>query len=475
MGTLLGTFFVPLFWKQKIGGSNLVQSAILTQKELEALALADNGRRLADKDGVYGIVRAGKNGVSVLFRWRFRHGGKLHDFNCGTWPRDKLTTIRDKRKEAEAILRTGANPNTQKKVTKLQIIETEKAELARLAAEAAALRTLDSALLDWYDSKEIASRKDKGAYLKRAFESEVRKKLGKVSITEVSKGMVMDILHDKAKTAPVMANRMHAGLNQFFSYCIEREWIHDNPLRGTKRERIGGKEPPRERILCDPENPEKHELKELQAAIPNAKLQDSTVAALWIILGTACRIGEILQARWEDIDFDRHEWIIPADNAKNGEAHTVYLSDFVIKHLKTLQEVTGDSEWCFPAENTESHVCLKSITKQIGDRQRNEKPMSGRSKNTTALLLSGGKWTPHDLRRTAATLMGHCGVLSEIIERCLNHTDGNKLTKIYQRNVPRAKMTEAWQLLGTRLETMLADSSNVIIGNFATYNFATQA
>ena len=71
--------------------------------------------------------------------------------------------------------------------------------------------------------------------------------------------------------------------------------------------------------------------------------------------------------------------------------------------------------------------------------------------------------------------MGHCGVLSEIIERCLNHTDGNKLKKIYQRNVPRAKMTEAWQLLGTRLETMLADSSNVIIGNFATYNFATQA
>lgn len=447
----------------------MAEGDTLTVKGLEALTSADHGSRLSHKDGVYGIVRAGKAGVSVLFRWRFRHGGKLHDFNCGTWPRDKLTTIQNNRKDAEAILRTAANPNTHKKILKLKTIGDEKAELNRLAAEAAALRTFDSALLDWYDSKVIANRKDKGAYLKRAFENEVRKKLGKVSISEVTKGMVMDILHDKAKTAPVMANRIHAGLKQFFSYCIEREWISDNPLRGTKRERIGGNEPPRERILCDPENPDKHELKELQTAIPKAKLQDSTVVALWVVLGTACRIGEILQARWEHIDLERHKWIIPADNTKNGETHIVYLSEFVTKHLKTLQEVTGNSEWCFPAENTESHVCLKSITKQVRDRQRNKEPMSGRSKNTTALILSGGEWTPHDLRRTAATLMGHCGVLSEIIERCLNHTDGNKLKKIYQRNVPRAKMTEAWQTLGTQLETMLADSSNVIIGNFATH------
>ena len=191
------------------------------------------------------------------------------------------------------------------------------------------------------------------------------------------------------------------------------------------------------------------------------------MAALWIVLGSACRIGEILQAKWEHIDFERREWIIPADNAKNGESHTVHLSDFVLKHLKTLQGITGHSEWCFPAENTESHVCLKSITKQVRDRQRNKKPMSGRSKNTTALLLSGGGWTPHDLRRTAATVMGQSGVLSEIIERCLNHTDGSKLTKIYQRNIPRTKMIEAWQVLGSQLEIMLADSSNTIVGNFA--------
>jgi len=60
--------------------------------------------------------------------------------------------------------------------------------------------------------------------------------------------------------------------------------------------------------------------------------------------------------------------------------------------------------------------------------------------------------------------MGHCGILSEIIERCLNHIEENKLKRIYQRQEPRKQMQEAWCLLGKRLEALLSD--NVIVGNF---------
>lgn len=91
--------------------------------------------------------------------------------------------------------------------------------------------------------------------------------------------------------------------------------------------------------------------------------------------------------------------------------------------------------------------------------------MKGRSKAVGSLRLSGGHWTPHDLRRTAATIMGHCGVLDQIIERCLNHTDENKLKRTYQRQEPRQQMQEAWNLLGLRLETLLSEM-NVTVGNF---------
>lgn len=72
---------------------------MLTTKSLEALGPEDVGRKLTDKDGVFGTVRGRKDGkLSVLFRWRFRFGGKHHDFNCGTWPGDSLQQIRKRRR-----------------------------------------------------------------------------------------------------------------------------------------------------------------------------------------------------------------------------------------------------------------------------------------------------------------------------------------------------------------------------------------
>ena len=278
--------------------------------------------------------------------------------------------------------------------------------------------------------------------------------------------MLADILHGvAARPAPIMANRLHAGLNQFFKYCCdEREWISRNPLDGTKRAKIGGKEPPRERTLSDPIDPNKHELKELQAAMDKAKLQDQTKAALWIMLGTACRIGEITKASWADIDMENKTWTIPAENSKNGRTHIINLSDFALSHFKTLQETCNKSAWVLPATRSDGPVCVKSITKQVGDRQRATR-LKGRSKSLGTLKLSGGSWTPHDLRRTAATLLGHCGVLEEIIERCLNHTEESKLKRTYQRQEPRQQMQEAWEMLGQRIQTLLSETP-VIVGKF---------
>lgn len=444
----------------------------LTAKELENLTITDAGTKLSDGGGLHGKVRKGRDDtISVAFYWRFRHSGKIHEYHCGTWKKGvSLPSIRKQRDAAAAILATGKNPNEERKLTKEQAAAEQKAELAKIEARKATLRTFSAALADWYESKEIRDRKDGGEYLKRAIAKDFLPKLKSVAMTDITKTMVADILHEVAKRAPVMANRLHAGLNQFFGYCCdEREWITKNPLDGTKRAKIGGKEEPRERTLCDPINPEKHELKELREAMTAAKLMDSTKAALWIILGTACRIGEITQARWADIDLEQGLWTIPPENSKNGKAHTVNISPFTLQHFKTLHEISGnESAWVLPASKRNKKgdipVCVKSINKQINDRQR-ETPMKGRSKLIGTLRLSGGHWTPHDLRRTAATIMGHCGVLSEIIERCLNHVETSKLKRTYQRQEPRQQMQEAWELLGQRLEALLSDG-NVTVVNF---------
>ena len=65
-------------------------------------------------------------------------------------------------------------------------------------------------------------------------------------------------------------------------------------------------------------------------------------------------------------------------------------------------------------------------------------------------------------------MMGELGVMGEIIERCLNHVEPNKLKRIYQRQERKSEQREAWQLLGKRLELLLNSNqnSNIVIGQF---------
>ncbi len=88
--------------------------------------------------------------------------------------------------------------------------------------------------------------------------------------------------------------------------------------------------------------------------------------------------------------------------------HFVYLSPFALRQFRALQARTGKTRWCFPGRDGESHVDVKSVSKQVGDRQhrfKQRKALRNR-RNDNSLVLSGGEngeWTPHDLRRTGAT------------------------------------------------------------------------
>jgi integrase len=200
--------------------------------------------------------------------------------------------------------------------------------------------------------------------------------------------------------APVLARNMLGDLRQMFGFAIKREYVENDPTSHLKRDDFG-KKIERDRVLND------DEIKALNKLLQAAGMQEASVAAIWIMLSTCCRVGEISRARWVDIDLKTDTWRIPPDNAKNGKEHIVFLSEFSARHFKKLNELaTNDlgklSTWAMPASQKDSHVCVKSLAKQIGDRQRgaDSKPMSNRTRLTSALILPRGKWTPHDLRRT---------------------------------------------------------------------------
>jgi integrase len=92
-------------------------------------------------------------------------------------------------------------------------------------------------------------------------------------------------------------------------------------------------------------------------------LQPERRIALWICLGTLCRIGELLMAEWKHIDLTAGTWFIPTANAKGARGkkqdQLVFLSPFTQRQFETLHTLTGKTAWCFPSRDRESHVDVK--------------------------------------------------------------------------------------------------------------------
>lgn len=442
--------------------------AKLTVLDLKALTEKDIGSRISDEGSLYGSVKARSDGVSVLFRWRYRFGGKSKDFTCGTWPKDSLADIRAERDRARRILDDDKDPGEEKRIARLQAqadqAEAVSVEQTRiLEAEAVKARMTVSDLFERWEKSTLGERKDKGAEVRRSFTKDVLPVLGGVAVEDVKRAMIASLLDNVVdRGARIVARELLGELRMMFNYAIKRELIEHNPTALLKRDDFG-KKVERDRILSEAE------IRALPGKLADARMAESSAAAIWIMLSTCCRVGEISRAEWKDVDLDAGAWRIPPENAKNAKAHTIYLSPFAVRQFEALKALAEGSPWVLPArwENKEGqrvHVCVKSLAKQIGDRQRGDKPpMACRSVNINALELPGGRWTPHDLRRTGATTMGALGVRPDVIEKCLNHVEQNKVVRIYQRQELKEEQREAWRLLGERLELLMRDDDNVVL------------
>lgn len=437
--------------------------AKLTVKKLESLTPADIGARLPDEHSLYGVVKAKGDGVCVMFRWRYRYGGKLHDHTCGTWPTKSLKEIREAHESARQLVAQGKDPNEDKRIVRLDGKAAQAEALAQAKArieqaEALSARITVADLFERWATVELIRRKDGGKEIRRMFAKDVLPIIGDLAVEDIRKGHVTAVTDALlARGVTRMAKMIFSLIRQMFRFAVDRDIIEADPTAAIRKAKIGGKDVERDRVLTE------DEIRTLYQQTLSAGLLHTTEAAIWLALATGCRIGELLRAEWRHVRPEAGEWFIPADNSKNGRPHTIYLSDFAARHFQVLQAINGASKWCFPNRDDSDNVCVKTVTKQLGDRQRgNASPMSRRSPHTNVLTLPGGRWTPHDLRRTAATLMTALGVLPEVAEKCLNHTEESRVKRTYQRHSYEIEKREAWRLLGERLEQLTDDDRNAI-------------
>jgi integrase len=469
--------------------------AKLTQRTLEAIRPDQTGTTIRDEGGLFGRVRAKADGaVTVSFYYRYRFDGKLKDFSCGTWPGDSLSAIRSARDGARSKVADGIDPAADKKVARHEQKESVAAKLAEIEAA----RTKALTVNDLYDAWIVngVRRKDGNAELKRLFTTHVLPAVGRVAVRALTEDDVRDALRSLVergidRTAVVV----YRSLRQTFAWAqLRQPWralmVNGNPLDLIEIEKVVSPDYDMDNQSTRVLSPE--EIAELRDLLQRAEddfanatnkrrarrpLEKATQRAIWIMLSTLCRVGELSMARWKDVDLATGEWFIPKANTKGSLADfQIYLSPFALVQFQALHAITGHSDWCFPSNEGESHIDTKSITKQIGDRQARfkkakdggpRKAMKNRRNDDTLVLAGGknGRWTPHDLRRTGATMMQALGVPLDTIDRCQNHVlGGSKVRRHYLHHDYADEKREAWRLLGARLSEILQpdDQGNVV-------------
>ncbi len=437
--------------------------ASLTTKALEALKPTDQGKRISDGNRLRGVVRVIKSdpqAVSIDFEWRYNFAGKIRHIRVGTWPKMTLKAIRDQRAALMGKVSQGIDPLAEKEVTRLKKladqIEARQQQINRLSdLEARKSLITVKKLFEIWTSTDLQNRKDKGFETLRSFNKDVFPIIGEMAVADVKKAHIQQIVDIMlARGVRRMTQRVFSELRQFFGFALDRDYVEVDPTARIKKYKIGGSIE-RDRVLSE------QEIINLFQQLPTSGLTETSQKALLIQLSTLTRIGEVLGARWSDIDLERRLWNLPT--TKNGRNHVISLTDFSLNLFLEVKRQSGNAGWVFPARNKEGPVCFKTVTKQVADRQRGiETPMKGRTKQTNSLILSGGQWRPHDLRRTGATMMAELGVLPDIIERCLNHLEQSKIKRTYQRAQYDWQMREAWGKLSDRILLLASKPSNVV-------------
>lgn len=145
---------------------------------------------------------------------------------------------------------------------------------------------------------------------------------------------------------------------------------------------------------------------------------------------TFVRTGELIGAKWDEIDIEKREWRIPAERMKMKTQHIASLSDQAIKVLLEIKRLAADETLLFPSE------------------RRDGKSMSN---NTIlyALYRMGyhGRMTGHGFRGIASTILHERGYNHDHIELQLAHTQRDEVSAAYNHALylkPRAQMMQDW-------------------------------
>jgi integrase len=382
----------------------------LTDTAIKRSHPEDKPYKLADGKGLYLLVNpsGGK-----LWRWKYRFEGKEKLMPFGAYPEVSLAEARVRHAEARRKLVAGSDPMAERKA----MSEAAKVETENRFSEIAAL---------WFDYWKVDKSSRHVDSTRRRLEANIFPVLGDRPIAAIGpKEIVAMVKAIEARGVADLAKRALETTGQIYRYAVAHGYVDRNPsaefkpsdvLRPTKKVNLARIDAP--------------ELAGLLRAIEVYRGKVVTRLATKLLALTFVRTSELIEARWEEFDFEARRWNIPAERMKMDTPHIVPLSRQSIEILELLRTISGSGSLLFPGE------------------QNPAKPMSN---NTILFALKrmgyGGKMTGHGFRGLASTLLHEQGYNHEHIELQLAHAPRNAVSAAYNHALylePRAKMMQDW-------------------------------
>lgn len=380
----------------------------ITKRAVDAMA---PGGRIADNEIRGFLVRRLDSGAaSYAYRYRVKGTNQQRLISLGLHgviTADQARTLARKRagEVADGKDPKGAREETRAVATRSKLAETN---------------TVD-AILDKFVTRHVKNLRS-GDQVVRAFDNYVRPRIGAKSIYDLKRRDIvemLDAIEDKKagvtgkRGGPVAADRVLAHVRKCFNWWMVQDDEFKSPIvKGMARTKP--KERTRKRTLAD------DEIRDVWAALAIWEGPACYPPYVKNLLLTATRRNE--SSKMHSTELDGDVWIIPGERYKTKLDHAIPLTAMALENIRDASQLAA-------------HGKLKN-SRFLFSTTDGAKPFSGFSKAKAELnrlinkvRKAAGRpamprWTLHDLRRTARTLMSRAKVPSDHAERAVGHVMG---------------------------------------------------
>ncbi|SFV32902.1 tyrosine-type recombinase/integrase [Hyphomicrobium facile] len=385
----------------------------LTDETIATIDVAPPAKRLEVFDTVLPglVLRVTERGIKS-FAVRYRHQGKTLRCTIGKTPPLKLKKAREIGYGLLAAAREGLNPMAEKRAA-------QKAKDTSPPCEKVVERFIEKGL--------SGAKPDHAKEVARLLRKEVANRWKGRTLASVEAADVAKLL--EGISAPSTQRHAYYALRLLFKWSKGVGIISASPI--GKDFPNPSKPRSRERVL------ETEELKAIWTTVIGTYSTFNAIVQLLLVTGQ--RRDEVAEAMWKEFDFSKNVWTIPAHRTKTGDKpHRLPLTDLMIQILNNIPR--GASTYVFPGQGAKRGT------------------FSGwsRSKRRLDEKCHISDWRLHDLRRTMSTRLAEKGVAPHVVERIINHRDGqvSGVAAIYNRATYEKEMLEALERWSRHLENL---------------------